>query len=99
MNCLYPEKILTDNNPFQDSWKEWCTENKIEAIFAHPYYPQDKGKVERTIRNIAEELLNLVVIFRHLVSKSEMSDWIEWFNEKRFHRGIKGFPVDLYVKN
>ncbi|MCX6741562.1 MAG: DDE-type integrase/transposase/recombinase, partial [Candidatus Pacearchaeota archaeon] len=44
----HPQKILTDNNPFKENWKNWCSENKIEAVFAHPYYPQDKGKVERT---------------------------------------------------
>src|SRR3989344_4840732 len=46
----HPEKILTDNNPFKDSCREWCKNNNIEAVFAHPYYPQDKGKVERTNR-------------------------------------------------
>lgn len=94
----HPEKILTDNNPFQNSWKEWCRENKVEAIFAHPYYPQDKGKVERAIRNVAEELINLITIFHHLMNKGEILDWTNWFNEKRFHRGIKDFPANLYVK-
>jgi len=93
-----PEKILTDNNPFQNSWREWCKENNTEALFAHPYYPQDKGKIERAIRNVAEELINLIMIFRHLVNKSEIYLWINWFNEKRFHRGIKDFPANLYVK-
>jgi len=51
-----PKKILTDNNPFKEEWNEWCKENNIESLHAHPYYPQDKGKVERAIRNIAEEL-------------------------------------------
>jgi transposase InsO family protein len=94
----HPEKILTDNNPFKDSWEEWCKENKTKAIFAHPYYPQDKGKVERAIRNVAEELVNLIIIFHHLMNKDEIVNWIDWFNEKRYHRGIKGFPADLYVK-
>ena len=95
----HPEKILTDNNHFQNSWKEWCKENNTKAIFAHPYYPQDKGKVERTIRNVAEELINLIVIFCHLMKKGEILTWINWFNEKRYHRGIKGFPAESYVKN
>lgn len=94
----HPKKILTDNNPFQNSWKEWCEKNNTEALFAHLYYPQDKGKVERAIRNVAEELINLIMIFRHLMNKGEISNWISWFNGKRFHRGIKGFPADLYVK-
>ena len=70
----------------------------MEAIFAHPYYPQDKGKVERAIRNIAEELINLIIIFHKLFNKDEVLKWINWFNEKRFHRGVKNFPANLYVK-
>jgi len=95
----HPEKILTDNNPFKDSWKKWCKEQGVEAIFAHPYYPQDKGKVERAIRNIAEELVNIICIFHKLLNKEEIYKWISWFNEKRYHRGIKDYPANLYVKN
>jgi transposase InsO family protein len=93
-----PKKILTDNNPFKDSWKIWCKEKNIEAIFAHLYYPQDKGKVERTNRNIAEELINLIVIFKKLLCGEEIEKWRKWFNEDRFNRGIKDYPANLYVK-
>ena len=54
---FHPENILTDNNPFADAWGYWCFQEGVKAIFAHPYYPQDKGKVERAIRNISEELI------------------------------------------
>lgn len=94
----HPEKILTDNSPFKDSWKVWCNEKGIEAVFAHPYYPQDKGKVERTNRNIAEELINIITIFHKLLNGQEILNWIKWFNEKRFHRGVKDYPANLYVK-
>lgn len=94
-----PEKILTDNGgQFKEQWKLWCKENEIEAIFAHPYYPQDKGKVERANRNIAEELINLIVIFRKLLSGEQITKWTNWFNEERFHRGVKDYPAKLYVK-
>ena len=58
-----PQKILTDNNPFKEEWNNWCKENKIEPLHAHPYYPQDKGKVERAIRNVAEEFVYLLKKF------------------------------------
>jgi len=94
-----PEKILSDNgSQFREQWKEWCKNKGIEAIFAHPYYPQDKGKVERAIRNIAEELINLIIVFHNLVNNDEISKWVSWFNEKRYHRGIKDYPANLYVK-
>jgi len=95
----HPEKILTDNNPFKENWKNWCSEKKIEAVFAHPYYPQDKGKVERTNRNIAEEVINIIQIFHKLLSGQEIESWINWFNRERFHHGIKDFPANLYVKD
>ena len=95
-----PEKILTDNGgQFKEQWKLWCKESEIEAIFAHPYYPQDKGKVERTNRNVGEELVNLIVIFHRLLSGEQIEKWVKWFNEERFHRGVKDYPANLYVKN
>ena len=99
VNKYHPEKILTDNNPFKDSWRKWCEERGIEPIFAHPYYPQDKGKVERTNRNIAEELINIITIFHKLLNGEEIFGWVKWFNEKRFSYGVKNYPVNLYVKN
>lgn len=94
----HPEKILTDNSPFKDNWRYWCKEQGIEAVFAHPYYPQDKGKVERTNRNIAEEVVNIIIIFHKLLSNQEIEGWINWFNEKRYSHGVKAYPAELYVK-
>lgn len=96
---INPKKILTDNGgQFKEQWKNWCSEYKIEAVFAHAYYPQDKGKVERTIRNIAEELVNIITIFHKLLSDEEIEKWRWWFNNKRKSLGVKDFPANLYVK-
>lgn len=94
-----PEKILADNgSQFREQWKKFLDEKmKVEPIFAHPYYPQDKGKVERCIRNLAEEFVNLLSRFRHWIN-GKMEEWRVWFNEKRFHRGIKDCPSNLYVQ-
>ena len=95
---IKPENILSDNGgQFREQWKEWCIENKINPLFAHPYYPQDKGKVERTIRNLAEEFVNLLSKFKHWIN-GKLEEWRVWFNDKRFHRGIKDYPSNLYVK-
>lgn len=90
-----PSKILTDNNPFKDDWNNWCKANKIEALHAHPYYPQDKGKVERAIRNVAEEFIYLLKKFPEWISK--LNEYVRWFNTKRFHRGINAIPYQLYT--
>lgn len=93
-----PKNILADNGgQFKEQWKDWCIRSQINPLFAHPYYPQDKGKVERTIRNLAEEFVNLLSKFKHWIN-GKLEEWRIWFNEKRFHRGIKDYPSNLYVK-
>lgn len=91
-----PDKILTDNNPFKEEWNEWCKENNIEALHAHLYYPQDKGKVERAIRNIAEEFVYSLRRFPEWL-KGKLKEYIWWFNHKRFHHGINAIPYELYT--
>jgi len=92
----HPVSILTDNNPFKDSWEEWCRSEGIKALFAHPYYPQDKGKVERTIRNLTEEFIDSLSKFPQWL-KGKMEVWREWFNNKRYHRGVEDYPANLYL--
>jgi len=65
-------------------------------LHAHPYYPQDKGKVERTIRNVAEEFVYLLKKFPEWLD-GKMDEYRRWFNNKRFHNGINDFPSKLYT--
>lgn len=92
---FHPENILTDNNPFKEGWEELLSKVGVKALFAHPYYPQDKGKVERCIRNLAEEFVNLLLKFPHWLN-GKLKQWIEWYNKRRYHRGIKGYPITLF---
>jgi len=93
---IKPEKILFDNGgQFQNQWKAWCISKGIEPKAAHPYYPQDKGKVERTIRNITEELICHLSHFAMFFDKFE--EYRNWFNKKRFHSGVKDYPANLYL--
>lgn len=88
-----PEKILTDSGgQFREEWKGWCGDSEIEPLFAHPYYPQDKG--ERTIRNVTEEFVNLLRKFPEWLGK--IGEYRRWYNRHRFHRGIKTQPAKLY---
>jgi transposase InsO family protein len=91
----HPQNILTDNNPFKQDWAEKLAKQGIKALFAHPYYPQDKGKVERAIRNLAEEFVNLLLKFPHWLA-GKLQQWVEWYNNKRYHRGIKTIPAKLF---
>jgi hypothetical protein len=90
-----PKKILTDNNPFREEWDNLCKENNVESLHAHLYYPQDKGKVERAIRNIAEEFIYLIKKFPHWL-EGKIKDFQEWYNNKRYHYGIKDIPSKLF---
>ncbi len=33
------------------SWEKFLKKQGIEPLFVHPYYPHDKGKTGRMIRN------------------------------------------------
>ena len=92
-----PKKLLTDNaKHFAEQWKRWCKENSVEPIFAHPYYPQDKGKVERGIRNISEEFIYLLKKFPEWLN-GKIKEYQKWFNKKRFHKGVNAIPYQLYT--
>jgi transposase InsO family protein len=90
-----PANILTDNNPFKEEWDKWCKEHSIKPLHAHPYYPQDKGKVERAIRNFNEEFIYLLKKFPEWLDN--LPEYVRWFNHKRYHAGVRDFPAQLYT--
>lgn len=93
-----PQKILSDNGPqFWDQWESWCNNHGIEALFAHPYYPQEKGKVERSIRNVSEEFVYLLTKFTKWFNNECFEEFRRWFNEDRYHHGVNNFPARLYI--
>lgn len=90
-----PEKILTDNGgQFKETWIKSLKKQYIEPLFVHPYYPQDKGKVERTIRNISEEFVKLLKKFPQWLNR--LGEYLIWYNHNRYHRGIHDYPEKLY---
>ena len=94
-----PKQILSDHGKqFREDWKSWCTEHSVEPLYAHPSYPQDKGKVERCIQNLNREFVNHLRKFPEWL-KGNLRKYREWFNHQRFHRGVKAFPADLYECN
>jgi len=89
--------LMTDNGPqFRAIWKRWRTEHHIEPVSTHPYYPQDKGKVERAIRNVSEEFSYLLKKFPQWLN-GKIKEYRLWYNDKRCHRGINAMPVSLYT--
>lgn len=91
-----PKNILSDNGKqFREQWEEWCNEHEITPHFAHLYYPQDKGKVERCIRNLNQEFVYHLRKFPQWLG-GKIQEYREWYNHSRFHRGIEGIPAKLY---
>jgi IS30 family transposase len=94
-----PKAILSDHGAqFKEQWKRWCSQHGIEARFAHPSYPQDKGKVERCIQNLNRGFVNHLRKFPEWL-KGKIGDYKDWFNNLRFHRGVKAYPATLYKCN
>jgi transposase InsO family protein len=94
-----PKAVLSDHgSQFKEQWKSWCKARGVEAHFAHPSYPQDKGKVERCIQNLNREFVNHLRRFPEWL-KGRLGEYKDWFNHSRFHRGVKAFPATLYECN
>lgn len=92
-----PKNILADNGAqFRKQWEKELKFLNVTPLFAHPYYPQDKGKVERCIRTLTEEFIETLKKFPDWCNK--IDEYSFWHNEKRFHRAINCAPAQLYLK-
>ena len=83
---------------FKERWKQWCGDHGVEAHFAHPLYPQDKGKVERCIQHLNREFVNHLRRFPARL-RGRVGEYRDWFSRSRFHRGVKAYPAALYECN
>jgi len=94
-----PRAILSDRGKqFRDDWGRWCSRHGIEAHYAHPSYPQDKGKVERCIQNLNREFVHHLREFPGWLD-GKLRQYRDWFNRSRYHRGVKAHPAELHECN
>ncbi|MEM0466784.1 MAG: DDE-type integrase/transposase/recombinase [Candidatus Thermoplasmatota archaeon] len=94
----YPKRLLCDNgSQFRsDDLKYWCKTHKVKYEPAPPHYPETKGKVERTIRNLKEEYLVLDKVFENV--SLLLDEYVDWFNNVRYSLGVQGTPASFYLE-
>ena len=97
-----PQRLFFDNGPqFRNKWMERaCAILGIKLIFAAPYSPESKGKIERFNRTIDSFLAEAVL--KKGTNLSEFNDlWSVWLTEcyhNREHAGI-GCPPEIAYKS
>lgn len=108
-----PNQILADNGTqFRNIIGELGTKYSrllemldVEPIFAKPYHPETKGKVERWFRTVHQMFLpearrevacNPDLILSDFNKK--LSEWVAWYNNEKPHWSLpkKGPPAKIY---
>jgi len=115
ITCGRPNQILADRGTqFCNAFGELGTKYSklldsldIEPIFAKPYHPETKGKLERWFRTVNSMFL---IEGRHFVAdhpKCSLADfnrlfteWVSWYNTKKPHNSLpnKATPEKIYFE-
>ena len=111
-----PNQILADNGTqFRNLIGDLGTKYSrllehlgIGPIFAKPYHPQTKGKIERWFSTVRQMFL---VEGRHFIKNHPSSsftefnrlfqDWVDWYNTEKPHRSLpqKKPPASVYFQS
>ncbi len=68
----------------------------IRHIYCSPHHPQTNGKLER-FHETLKARLNLLVYTSPESLRAAMADFIDFYNYRRYHEGIKNVtPADVY---
>ncbi len=93
-----PKAVFTDHGSEFESeeLEEWLARQGVAHEWAHPHYPQDKGKVERFIRNLQEEVLSLFRFANLGEAQAKIDEYLRYYNNVREHAGIGCVPAKRY---
>jgi putative transposase len=89
-----PKKLIVDNGPAyrSDTLQAVCARLKIRLIYARPYEPESKGKLERWHRTVREQFLSeidLDAIHGLDAFNARLWVWIEKFYHETPHSSFK----------
>lgn len=91
-------KLLTDNGPgyVARMREDYLRLQSIAHIRCSPHHPQTNGKLERFHQTLKARL-NVLVYTRAEVLRWAMAEFIEYYNQRRYHEGIGNVaPADVY---
>jgi putative transposase len=100
-----PKRILIDNGPAYraDSLQGICARLRINLIYAQPYQPEAKGKIERWHRTVRDQFLGEL----ELEAMGDLDElnarlwvWVEQLYHQRVHGALEGqTPLQRYQQD
>lgn len=106
LQMVFPYEIKavqTDNgSEFHKYFRDYLIEQKIIHYWNYPGRPYRQGHIEKYNRTIQEEFIdqNEVLLDDTNRFNQKMTEWLIWYNTKRFHWGLNlETPVDYLLNN
>ena len=97
------KSIQTDNgSEFHRYFRDYLEEINIVHYWNYPGKPYRQGHIEKYNRTIQEEFVdqNEVLLDDTNIFNQKLSEWLIWYNTKRFHWGLNlETPVDYLINN
>jgi putative transposase len=90
--------LLSDRGPgfLARALEDYLRMLEIRHIYCSPYHPQTNGKLER-FHGTLKARLNLLVFTSPEALREAMTEFIEYYNHRRYHEGIGNVtPADVY---
>jgi putative transposase len=91
-------RLVSDNGSsyLAQAFEDYLRMLRIRHIRCAPHHPQTNGKIER-FHETLKARLNLLVYTSPEALRAAMAEFIEFYNQRRYHEGIGNVtPADVY---